>query len=388
MKKFVFVSFLLSIMVEFFSCSTFISDIIENTEETETTYTVEHWKQSIDGKYILDKDSSDTKNGISFSKTEAKPKDYTGFNAQPIKQEKIKKNGSTVVKIYYDRVKVNYIFEADGGSWGDESDSKILTGLFGESVQIPENPSKIGYSFKEWNKNIPATFEATDISFLACWNEKNDTAYTVEHYFQETSDFESYFLKEDENEVLCGTTGSLTSAEAIDIQGFTAKNFKQENISADGSTVVKIYYDRNPIIYSFNPDGGNWNGEIESVNINGLYGCSFEEPNDPMMTGYSFIGWSSEVPHEFGSQNLTFNALWSSKTDTKYKVEHWKQNVEGNSYVIDGNDTQILTGTTNQMTNAAANTYAGFTSATIEQDSIKPDGSTVIRIYYDRNQIT
>ena len=71
MKKLLLIGFLLSVMVVFFSCSTFISDIIENTEETETTYTVEHWKQAIDGEYILDKDSSDIKNGISFSETEA-----------------------------------------------------------------------------------------------------------------------------------------------------------------------------------------------------------------------------------------------------------------------------------------------------------------------------
>ena len=58
---------------------------------------------------------------------------------------------------------------------------------------------------------------------------------------------------------MSGFTDADTAAEAIDYtaDGFqSAKAFEQTTIAADGSTVVKIYYDRKTYTAAFVTDGG------------------------------------------------------------------------------------------------------------------------------------
>ena len=65
-------------------------------------------------------------------------------------------------------------------------------------------------------------------------------SYTVEHYLRDGDD---YVLQEDETESKSGTVGERTEAEAKDYGLlFTAQPFEQAVVAADGSTVVKIYY--------------------------------------------------------------------------------------------------------------------------------------------------
>ena len=55
-------------------------------------------------------------------------------------------------------------------------------------------------------------------------------------------DDENYTQEATQN--LEGTTATNTNAEANNYSGFTAQTFSQSIITADGSTVITIYYDR------------------------------------------------------------------------------------------------------------------------------------------------
>ena len=45
-----------------------------------------------------------------------------------------------------------------------------------------------------------------------------------------------------------------------------------------------------------------------------------------------------------------------------------------------------MTGTTEALTQATANSYTGFKALTIDQQPISGNGSTVVNVYYDREQ--
>ncbi len=78
-------------------------------------------------------------------------------------------------------------------------------------------------------------------------------------------------------------------------------------------------------------------------------------------------------------------AQWTPNTNTKYTVKHQKEKI-GGGYDI---ETENKTGTTDTKTNAKAKSYSGFSlSGTVTQANIQPDGSTVINIYYKRNEYT
>lgn len=73
------------------------------TASNNTKYTVIHWLENADDdEYTLD--GTETKTGTTGSETNAAAKSYTGFTADPITQETIAGDGSTIVNVYYKRV--------------------------------------------------------------------------------------------------------------------------------------------------------------------------------------------------------------------------------------------------------------------------------------------
>ena len=79
----------------------------------------------------------------------------------------------------------------------------------------------------------------------------------------------------------------------------------------------------------------------------------------------------------------TLYAHWTAGA-VDYTVKHYQQNIEDNEYTEVEADRQTLSGITNQTTAAAAKTYTGFTAQAVTQQTIKADSSTVVEIYYDR----
>ena len=82
----------------------------------------------------------------------------------------------------------------------------------------------------------------------------------------------------------------------------------------------------------------------------------------------------------------TFTAQWTAKTDTPYKVEHYKMNLDGTTYTLA--DTDNFKGTTDASVTPAIKTYEGFTSPSTQTVTIKGDGTTVVKYYYIRNKYT
>ncbi|MBO4859538.1 MAG: InlB B-repeat-containing protein [Treponema sp.] len=349
---------------------------------TDIVYKVEHWQQNIaDDGYTLTE--TDTLTGTTTTQTNAVAKAYTGFNSKSFEQTTIAANGSSVVKIYYDRNLITYTFNANGGNWSGDTSNKTVSGKYGATVTVPENPALTGYTFSEWSAEIPAIFGTENLTFTASYTASNATAYKVEHWQQNITD-DGYTRIATDN--LTGTTATQTAAAARTYTGFTSKSFEQTTIAANGSTVVRIEYDRNLITYTFNANGGNWSGDTSNKTVSGKYGATVTAPAAPAKTGYTFGSWNATVPETFGSTNVTFTAQWVEGTGTAYKVEHYQQNADDNEYTL--KDTENLVGTTAAQTAAAAKTYDNFTAGAVTQASIAADGSTIVKIYYTRNNVT
>jgi len=77
------------------------------------------------------------------------------------------------------------------------------------------------------------------------------------------------------------------------------------------------------------------------------------------------------------------NEACMADKNTPYTVEHYQQNLENNEYTKV--DTDYLSWETDEDTQAEAKPYEGFTVSGFDQEKIKWDKSTVIKIYYNRN---
>ncbi|MEA4955361.1 MAG: InlB B-repeat-containing protein, partial [Pseudoflavonifractor sp.] len=165
-------------------------------------------------------------------------------------------------------------------------------------------------------------------------------------------------------------------------------------VAPDGSLVLKLYYDRDTYTVTFNTNGGNAVPSQNGIRYEGLA----VTPVAPTKTGYLFDGWYSDeglsAAYDFSSpmtDSFTLYTKWSPRTDTAYKVEHYRQNVGDDGYTL--YETDDLQGTTDIAMTATAKSYPGFHENTgapdlVASGTVAPDGSLVLKLYYDRDTYT
>ena len=137
-------------------------------------YTVKRYFQTVDGAaYAQDTANYPnlTNSGITDTETAETAVPITGFTAQPITQQTIAGDGSTVVNIYYNRDWITYTFSANGGKWSDSTTAdKDVSGYYGAAVSVPV-PEKTGYHYT-WDSTVPTEFDDNDgAEFTAQWSQ-------------------------------------------------------------------------------------------------------------------------------------------------------------------------------------------------------------------------
>lgn len=170
----------------------------------EVEFTVKHYQQNVSNdQYTLA--DTETKKGYTESAVGAglAKTDYTGFysllyDTTPT----IAADSSTVVEIYYDRYYYLMNFDLDGG-YGVEP----IYARYGAPIIVDVTAlKKPGYTFEEWDKEIPATMPANNTSYKAKWivGEKAKVAVVV---WGENADDEGYsYIKSSEIQAKPGTT--------------------------------------------------------------------------------------------------------------------------------------------------------------------------------------
>ena len=263
-------------------------------------YKIEHYQQNIENdEYTIFE--TESKTGTTNENTLAIAKSYEGFFAKDFEQLSIQPDGTTVVKIFYDRKFVTLTFNTDGGT-----EIEPLSAKYGSTIQTPSLPLKTGYTFLDWEPELPEIMPSEDMSFVANWSANSNIEYKIEHY-QQNIENDEYTIFETESKT--GTTNENTLAIAKSYEGFFAKDFEQLSIQPDGTTVVKIFYDRKFVTLTFNTDGGT---EIEPLSAK--YGSTIQTPSLPLKTGYTFLDWEPKLPEIMPSEDMLFVANWSANT--------------------------------------------------------------------------
>ena len=202
-------------------------------------------------------------------------------------------------------------YELNGGT--NVADNPAGYNAETETITLKE-ATKTGYTFGGWYKEDSFATKVTEIAkgstgnikLYAKWTVNTSTSYKVEHYQQNVEDNEyALFETEDKN----GSTDTETAAAAKSYAGFIAREFKQEKISGDGSTTVKIYYDRKMVILTLNYDNGT-----AAKTITGKFGADVKV-DVPTKTGYTFAAWNPELPATFPAEDTQYTAKWVKEGD-------------------------------------------------------------------------
>ena len=181
---------------------------------------------------------------------------------------------------------------------------------------------------------------------------------------------------------------SITPDSAL-IEGGTGVS-KTAKVKITGNTTVTVSFKKKEYWVFFNANGGSPEPKFQKV----LYKEKASAPTEqPTKEGYDLEGWfnkDGDALWDFTANEVTKDtelyAKWKAKTDTAYTVQHLQQNISDDKYTVI--DTENKTGTTDTMTVAAAKNYPGFTAQAVTQQTIKGDGTTIVQIKYDRNEIT
>jgi len=155
------------------------------------------------------------------------------------------------------------------------------------------------------------------------------------------------------------------------------------------NTTLYAVWQINTHTVTFDVQGHGTAPEAQPVNHNAT---AARPETDPSETGYTFGGWYTDADctteYNFDTsvtEDITVYAKWT-QTDVSYTVKHFLQNLDDEEYTEQTDDVQRLNGKVGEITAAAAKEYAGFTAKQFEQKMIVADDTTVVEIYYDRNQ--
>ena len=367
---------------------------------TDTAYTVKHMLQDVTGDgYTEDAAARQTLHGTTGAATNAAAKSYEGFTAQAVEQKTIAADGSTVVEIKYDRnsYEVTYAYVGTAPAGASALPEKA-TVKYGAPVAVAAAATAPGYTFSGWSQKEDFTMPAENVTITGSFTANGDTAYTVEHYQQNLAG-DGYDLVEADTEHLKGETDTTATANPKTYTGFTFDGTVEGtvasgNIAGDGSLVLKLYYTRNSYEVSYAYTGTVPAGASAlPATASYKYGADVTVAPPAAAPGYTFNGWleDGKVTASFkmpaGPVQLT--GSFTANTDTRYTVEHWTEDLDGEGYTLRETEAN-LTGVTDTTATAEAKSYEGFRFDEDNENNvltgvITGDGKLVLKVYYARN---
>ena len=231
------------------------------------------------------------------------------------------------VKAQWEINQYTITFDTNGGS-----EIAPITQDYGTEITAPDNPTRKGYTFKGWDKEIPETMPAENITVKAQW-EINQ--YTIT--FDTNGGSEIAPITQD-----YGT--KITVPADPTRKGYTFKGWDKEipeTMPAENIT-VKAQWEINQYTIAFDTNGGS---EIDSITQD--YGTEITAPDNPTRKGYTFKGWDKEIPETMPAENITITARWKDTEKPTGEIiigtNKWNEFLNKLTFGIFFKDTQEVT---------------------------------------------
>ena len=245
-----------------------------------------------------------------------------------------------------------------------------------------DSPEIQGYVVESGKETVSGTMAAGGVTVTVTYSV-TDASYTVQHWVEQ---IDGSFIMKDEETISNAQTGTTVTAVAKSYEGCTAPDPMPSAMVAAEGTVIAVYYTRNTYTVSFETNGGSYVSSIFDVK----HGATVTEPAAPTFAGYTFAGWlNGETAFDFNTPvtgNLTLTAKWEPKL-VNYTVVYWQENADddGYSYV----ETATKQGYAGSEATFDEKDYAHFVvSENSDYKLISGDGSTILNVYYDREEYT
>ena len=327
-------------------------------------YTVETYVMDVNGNYgdaAIENKSATTGETVSVT-----PEAREGFSvaAESVLSGEVKADGSLVLKVYYSRNQ--YKLTVDGN---------VTNVYYGAAISVSEPAAREGYTFAGWDRDVPETMPASDVTLVSQWNENDAdyTAYNAAKAAAEAKQAEANFDKTYTAE----SRQALADALAKDVSG--KKYTQQGEVDAAAKAINDAVTALELMTYkaTFYVDGTEYRVVPTKV------GAQIVAPEAPSKTGYVFTGWDPAVG-VMGTEDVSFNAQFSVG-EVSYKVETYVMGLDGQYGAA---ETKTVPATTGAAVSVEPEAREGFTVAdnSVLSGVVAADSSLVLKVYYSRNQ--
>ncbi len=276
----------------------------------------------------------ESKEGYSFSGWLIKDGDTYAIMPEVMPATDISAYGSYTINQY------TITFNTAGGTEID-----AITADYGAAITKPANPTRVGYTFADWDAVIPATMPAKDMTITASWaiNRYTITFNTMggTEIDAITADYGTAITKP-ANPTRVGYT--FAGWDAVIPATMPAKD-----MTITASWTINRY------TITFNTMGGT---EIDAITAE--YGAAITKPANPTREGYTFAGWDVAIPSTMPEGNITITAGWTLNTSSITYIKNSGTTVDGHStkgsFAING-DVTIVSYNVTQLNYAYSTTY-------------------------------
>lgn len=285
-------------------------------------------------------------------------------------------------------ITINYVDNKDQ----QVADPWTATVMAGSTYQsVIKSPVVVGYTAEQAEITVGGENIQADQNFTVKYTPAL-VKFSVKHLLQNVSNDE--YTQDGDPQIRTGNTGDEVG-ETLEknYPGFYSLKYDATvKIAGDESTVVEVKYDRYYYLINFNLDGGYG---VEPIYAR--YGAPINVGN-PQKPGYTFTGWSEEIPKTMPviENPLSFTAKWKEGT-AGFTVVFWYENANDDGYSVAGTFTpaNVAPGTQkssgdyqNQSFEGRDDKHFTYNTDKVETVNVKGDGSTVLNVYYTRNTYT
>ena len=327
-------------------------------------YTVETYVMDVTGNYgdaAIENKSATTGETVSVT-----PEAREGFSvaAESVLSGEVKADGSLVLKVYYSRNQ--YKLTVDGN---------VTNVYYGAAISVAEPAAREGYTFAGWDRDVPETMPASDLTLVSQWSE-NDADYTA--YNAAVAAAQAKQAEDGYDKTY--TAESRAALDAALAEKVSGKKYSEQSVvDAAAKAINDAVASLEVMTYNatFYVDGAEY--RVVSTKV----GEQIIAPENPTKEGFVFTGWDKEVG-VMGTEDVSFNAQFSAG-EVSYKVETYVMDVNG---AYGAADVKVVPATTGAAVSVDPEAREGFTVAadSVLSGTVAADGSLVLKVYYSRNQ--
>ena len=167
---------------------------------------------------------------------------------------------------------------------------------YGTAITPPAAPTRTGYTFAGWDREIPTAMPAENMTITARWQVNQ---YTIT--FKPENGGQDIVIKQD-----YGT--AITAPANPTKTGYTFAGWDKTiptAMPAENMTIT-ARWQVNQYTITFKPENGG-----QDIVIKQDYGTAITTPANPTKTGYTFAGWDKTIPSTMPAENITLTARWT-----------------------------------------------------------------------------